>query len=85
MQEKVTKQVLIEMALSEQIKERQEMEKKLHKLRKTVDHFEHAKMDEQAPLVDQAYQQRLQDERILHESEQLVCFFLVVIIPVLFG
>ncbi|KAJ0968622.1 hypothetical protein J5N97_025539 [Dioscorea zingiberensis] len=69
--EKVTKQVLIEMALSEQLKERQEMEKKLQKLGKTMDYLERAKREEEAPLVEQAYQQRLQEEKILHEREQL--------------
>ncbi|KAM0934722.1 putative proteasome component (PCI) domain, eukaryotic translation initiation factor 3 subunit A [Dioscorea sansibarensis] len=68
--EKVTKQVLIEMALSEQLKERQEMEKKWQKLKKTMDHYERGKREEAAPLAGQAYQQHLQDERILHESEQ---------------
>eukprot|EP00262_Sarcandra_glabra_P011006 TRINITY_DN2670_c0_g1_i1.p1 TRINITY_DN2670_c0_g1~~TRINITY_DN2670_c0_g1_i1.p1 ORF type:complete len:1017 (-),score=219.66 TRINITY_DN2670_c0_g1_i1:176-3064(-) len=69
--EKVTKQSLIELALSEQLKERQEMEKKLQKLAKTMDYLERAKREEEAPLIEGAFQQRLVEEKILHEREQL--------------
>ncbi|KAG6476185.1 hypothetical protein ZIOFF_065421 [Zingiber officinale] len=69
--EKVTKQTLIEMALNEQLKERQELEKKLQKLAKTMDYMERAKREEEAQLIEQAFQQRLVEEKILHEREQL--------------
>ncbi|CAA6658654.1 unnamed protein product [Spirodela intermedia] len=69
--EKVTKQALMELALSEQLKERQEMEKKLQKLARTMDYMERAKREEEAPLIEAAYQQRLVEEQILHEQEQL--------------
>ncbi|URD75812.1 hypothetical protein MUK42_10299 [Musa troglodytarum] len=69
--EKVTKQTLIELALSEQLKERQEMEKKLQKLAKTMDYMERAKREEEASLIEQAFQQRLVQEKIVHEREQL--------------
>lgn len=72
MQEKVTKQSLMELALSEQLRERQEMEKKLLKLAKTMDYLERAKREESAPLIEAAYQQRLVEERVLHEREQQV-------------
>ncbi|XP_077214480.1 eukaryotic translation initiation factor 3 subunit A-like [Tasmannia lanceolata] len=68
--EKVTKQSLIELALSEQLKERQEMEKKLQKLAKTMDYLERAKREEEAPLIEAAFQERLVEEKILHEREQ---------------
>lgn len=71
-QEKVTKQSLMELALSEQLRERQEMEKKLQKLAKTMDYLERAKREESAPLIDAAYQRRLVEERVLHEREQQV-------------
>jgi translation initiation factor 3 subunit A len=54
---------------------RQDMEKKLQKLAKTMDHLERAKREEAAPLIEAAYQQRLVEERILHEREQQVCVF----------
>ncbi|KAF8403981.1 hypothetical protein HHK36_012091 [Tetracentron sinense] len=68
--EKVTKQTLIELALSEQLRERQEMEKKLQKLAKTMDYMERAKREEAAPLIEAAFQQRLVEEKIIHEREQ---------------
>lgn len=71
-QEKVTKQTLLDMAMSEQIKERDDREKKLNKLSKTMDHLERAKREESAPLIEAAYQQRLVEERVLHEREQQV-------------
>ncbi|KAK7336973.1 hypothetical protein VNO77_17527 [Canavalia gladiata] len=68
--EKITKQTLMELTLTEQLRERQEMEKKLQKLAKTMDYLERAKREEAAPLIEAAYQQRLVEERILHEREQ---------------
>ncbi|KAJ6876461.1 eukaryotic translation initiation factor 3 subunit A-like [Populus alba x Populus x berolinensis] len=68
--EKVTKQILMERALSEQLRERQEMEKKLQKLAKTMDYLERAKREEAAPLIEAAFQQRLVEEKDLHEHEQ---------------
>ncbi|XP_030949558.1 eukaryotic translation initiation factor 3 subunit A-like [Quercus lobata] len=68
--ENVTKQAIMEMALSEQLRERQETEKKLLKLAKTMDHLERAKREEAAPLIEAAFQQRLVEEKVLHEREQ---------------
>ncbi|KAJ4849474.1 Eukaryotic translation initiation factor 3 subunit A [Turnera subulata] len=68
--EKVTKQALVERALNEQLRERQEMEKKLQKLVKTLDHLERAKREEAAPLIEAAFQRRLVEEKALHEREQ---------------
>lgn len=68
--EKITKQTLMELTLTEQLRERQEMEKKLQKLAKTMDYLERAKREEAAPLIEAAYQQRLVEERLLHEREQ---------------
>lgn len=72
MQDKLTKQTVMELTLSEQLRERQEMEKKLQKLAKTMDYLERAKREEAAPLVEAAYQQRLVEEKALHELEQQV-------------
>lgn len=69
----MTKQTLMELTLTEQLRERQEMEKKLQKLAKTMDYLERAKREEAAPLIEAAYQQRLVEERLLHEREQQVC------------
>ncbi|CAN1784204.1 Eukaryotic translation initiation factor 3 subunit A [Linum perenne] len=68
--EKVTKETLMERARNEQLRERQEMEKKLQKAVKTMDHLERAKREEAAPLIEAAFQQRLVEEQALHEREQ---------------
>ncbi|KAM7481730.1 hypothetical protein LguiB_006313 [Lonicera macranthoides] len=68
--EKVTKQSLMELALTEQLRERQEMEKRLQKLGKTMDYLERAKREEAAPLIEAAFQHRQEEERVLHEREQ---------------
>ncbi|PIN18403.1 Translation initiation factor 3, subunit a (eIF-3a) [Handroanthus impetiginosus] len=68
--EKITKQTLMELALNEQLREKQEMEKKLQKLAKTMDYLERAKREEAAPLIEAAFQRRLAEEEALHELEQ---------------
>lgn len=68
--ENLTKEEVMVKILQEQLKERQETEKKLQKLAKQMDHLERAKREEEAPLIEAAYQQRLVEERILHEREQ---------------
>lgn len=68
----MTKQTVMELARSEQLRERQEMEKKLQKLAKTMDYLERAKREESAPLIEAAFQQRLVEERLRHEHDQQV-------------
>ncbi|KAM3207007.1 hypothetical protein ACQJBY_062288 [Aegilops geniculata] len=67
----MTKQSAIEVVRTRQMRERDEMEKKLQKLAKKMDHLERAKRQEEAPLIEEAFKKRLQDENILHEQEQL--------------
>uniref|UniRef100_A0ACD5YW24 Uncharacterized protein n=1 Tax=Avena sativa TaxID=4498 RepID=A0ACD5YW24_AVESA len=67
----LTKQGMVELAVQIQIKERLEMEKRLQKVAKTMDHLERAKRQEEAPLIEEAFQKRLEEEKILHEQEQL--------------
>lgn len=68
--EKMTKQTIMELALNEQLRERQEREKKLQKYAKLMDHLERAKREEAAPLIEAAYKQRLAEEAALNEREQ---------------
>ncbi|RAL53116.1 hypothetical protein DM860_006788 [Cuscuta australis] len=68
--ENITKQTVMELARSEQLRERQEMEKKLQKLAKTMDYLERAKREEAAPLIQAAFEQRLAEEAALHERNQ---------------
>ncbi|GFP84864.1 eukaryotic translation initiation factor 3 subunit a [Phtheirospermum japonicum] len=68
--EKLTKEALMELARSEQLREKQEMEKRLLKLGKNMDYLERAKREESAPLIEAAFQRRLVEEEALHELEQ---------------
>ncbi|CAA7018249.1 unnamed protein product [Microthlaspi erraticum] len=68
--DKMTKQEVIDRALHEQVRERQELEKKLQKLAKTMDYLERAKRLNAAPLIEAAYQRRLVEEREFYEREQ---------------
>ncbi|KAL6564794.1 Eukaryotic translation initiation factor 3 subunit A [Orobanche minor] len=68
--EKITKKTLIDLAVSEQLREKEEMEKKLQKLAKTMDYLERAKREEAAPLIEAAFQQRLVEEEALHYLDQ---------------
>lgn len=70
---KLTKQILMEEALTEQMKERQEMERKLQKLSKTMDYLERAKREEERPLIEAAYQKRLVDDEVFYAQQQEVC------------
>ncbi|PPS06050.1 hypothetical protein GOBAR_AA14600 [Gossypium barbadense] len=70
LKEKLTKQTLLEQTMSEKLKERQEQEKRLQKVAKTMNHMERAKREEAAPLIEAAFQQRLLEEKVLHEREQ---------------
>ncbi len=67
------KRILMETAIKEQISERQQMEKKLLKVAKTMDHFERAKREEMVPLIEQAYKGRkVDDEKFFHEQQKLL-------------
>ncbi|XP_057546708.1 eukaryotic translation initiation factor 3 subunit A-like [Amaranthus tricolor] len=68
--DKLTKQELMALALNEGVKQKQEMEKKLLKLGKQMDYLERAKREEEAPLIEDAYQKHLVEEQLLHEREQ---------------
>ncbi|TYI16237.1 hypothetical protein ES332_A08G241900v1 [Gossypium tomentosum] len=61
---------ILDGAMSEQLKERQEQEKRLQKVAKTMNHMERAKREEAAPLIEAAFQRRLLEEKVLHEREQ---------------
>ena len=58
--------------MQEQVKERQEMEKKMQKLIKAMYHFGIAKREEATPLTEAAFQRHLADEQLRHEREQHV-------------
>ncbi|KAL3650132.1 Eukaryotic translation initiation factor 3 subunit A [Castilleja foliolosa] len=68
--ENLTKQALLDLAVTEKLREKQEMEKKLQKLAKNMDYLERAKREDSAPLIEAAFQRRLVEEAALHELEQ---------------
>ena len=49
------KRAIMQDAIQEQIKARQEQERKLLKLAKVMDHVERAKREESIPLIEKAY------------------------------
>lgn len=61
--EQLDKRQLMQDALQEQIRERQDMEKKLNKLAKQLDHFERAKREEEAPLIEEHYRKMLERDQ----------------------
>ncbi|KAM3271874.1 hypothetical protein ACQJBY_042218 [Aegilops geniculata] len=50
---------------------REGMEKKMEKLAKRMDHLERARRQEEAPLIEEAFRKRVEEEKVLHEQEQL--------------
>jgi translation initiation factor 3 subunit A len=66
---KLDKRQLMEDALAEQIRERQELEKKLAKLARTMDHFERARREEERPLLEAAYK-RAAEQDAVYAAEQ---------------
>ncbi|KAM3253984.1 hypothetical protein ACQJBY_047855 [Aegilops geniculata] len=72
-EQKVTKQGAMELVwcyLGYQMS-RQGMEKKMEKLAKRMDHLERARRQEEAPLIEEAFRKRVEEEKVLHEQEQL--------------
>ena len=72
----------MEQALHDQLKERQEMECKLQKLPKSMDYLERAKREEEAPLIEEAYQNHLVDDEILFMQEHHVSMILTLFVLV---
>ncbi len=47
-----------------------QMERKLARLSKQMDHFERAKREEEVPLLQEAYKQQQVDDQIYHKEQQ---------------
>lgn len=56
--------------MEQQLREGQQMDKKLQKLAKTVNYLERAKGEEAIPSIEAGFQQRLEEEKVLHERKQ---------------
>ena len=61
---KLDKRQLMEDALSEQIRERQEAERKLNRLVKHMDHLERARREADVPLLQAAYAKQQADDQV---------------------
>jgi len=71
---KLDKRQLMEDALSEQIRERQEAERKLNRLVKHMDHLERAMREAEVPLLKAAYAKQLKDDEAYHTESQVRLF-----------
>lgn len=56
--------------MSERLKEQQEMERKLAKAAKQLDHFERARREAEVPLLNLAYEARIAEDKAMHEEQQ---------------
>ncbi len=68
--QKIDKRSLMEDAIKEQIKERQDMERKLNRLAKKMDHLERAKREEEVPLIEAAYKVKMAEDEQHHKEMQ---------------
>ena len=68
--QKLDKRSLMQDAIKEQIKERQDMERKLVRLAKSMDHLERAKREEEVPLIEAAYKVKMADDEKYHKEMQ---------------
>lgn len=68
--EKLDRKQLMQEAYQERLKEAQELERKLARLAKTMDHLERARREEEAPYLEAAYQDRLVQDKTYHEQQQ---------------
>lgn len=68
--EKLDRKQLMQEAYQERLKEAQELERKLARLAKTMDHLERARREEEAPYLEAAYQDRLAQDQAYHEEQQ---------------
>jgi translation initiation factor 3 subunit A len=67
---KLDKKAIMQEALSERLREAQELERKIARVAKTMDHLERARREEEAPLVEAAYAARAEEDAALHAEQQ---------------
>ncbi|KAG2498414.1 hypothetical protein HYH03_003672 [Edaphochlamys debaryana] len=68
--EKLEKTAVIKDIMSERIKEQQEMERRLARQAKNLDHLERARREEEAPFLETAWKDRQEEERAWWEQAQ---------------
>jgi translation initiation factor 3 subunit A len=62
--------MLLQNVLSEREKEKTEMERKLARMAKQLDHLERARREEEVPYLAAFYKQREEEDRQIHEQLQ---------------
>ncbi|KAI3438410.1 hypothetical protein D9Q98_000841 [Chlorella vulgaris] len=67
--EKLDAKAINREVMSEQLKQQQELQRKLAKLAKQMDHLERARREEEAPLLVQAYEHRIREDEEVFRSE----------------
>ena len=65
------KRAIMQEAIQEQIKARQEQERQLNALAKRMDHVERAKREESISLIEKAYKERSVDDEKYHAAQQV--------------
>ena len=70
--EVMSKQAIMQAQLSEQIKTRQELERKLERSSKTMDYMERARREEEKPLLDEEQKRRIKEDESYHSEQQAV-------------
>ena len=69
--EKLDKNTMMQQAMEEKMKEQQEMERKLAKAGRILDHFERARREEEGPYLEEAYKKKLVDDEVLFKDQQV--------------
>jgi len=67
--EKLDKEALMREAITGQMKERRELERKVQAQARKADHLERARREEEAPYLLTAYQQRLEADKVRHAKD----------------
>ncbi|KAG1677861.1 hypothetical protein FOA52_008625 [Chlamydomonas sp. UWO 241] len=65
-----TKDEMVHKVMSERLKEQQEMERKLNKAGKLLDHMERARREEEVPYLQAAYVTRMEEDKGMWEQQQ---------------
>ncbi|MEW5311497.1 MAG: hypothetical protein WDW38_003207 [Sanguina aurantia] len=68
--EKLSKKAMMQEVMSERAKEQQELERKLVKMGRQLDHLERAKREEEVPFILAAYEVRQTEDKANHEESQ---------------
>jgi translation initiation factor 3 subunit A len=50
------------------LKEQQELERKVIRLAKNMDHLERARREEEVPYLEEAYKKQMEEDKSLHEE-----------------